>query len=162
MKNSTTLLSKTDIANLDIIIRTAHELGSANETSIGSLYSTIGDIFFENIIHLNLDEDINQLLYFARNIACEVLSNSSREKHFGNTCWEIDTRSPHPPFFLKLNGHNASSSEVRTKERTIAAMMHMFAWHLRRDPILERGANALLNYERKNGLWSEDEEIEQE
>jgi hypothetical protein len=154
------LPGKADVILLDELLQVTSACSTASTPSIEAFYSRIGDILLENIRRLEIDEDMDQLMCFARSMACETLSSEVRTKHFGASCWLPDPRENCPPYTLKINGRNSAASEVRDESRQKAAMVHLFATHLMRDPAMVSSAEALFAHEDKHGLWTEQDFVD--
>lgn len=157
MNNDRILPKREDIVDLAELMQAVTDCATADNTTIGTLYRSIGHLLLKNIRLLRIDEDIDQLLCFARSMACEMLSPTIQARHFGHSCWSADPREHCPPYAVKINGENRPSSEVREEERQVVAMVHLFAHHLMRDPDRVASARALLSHEEEHNLWTDND-----
>jgi hypothetical protein len=156
------LPAKADVTLLDELLAVTAACQVASAPEMDALYPRIGGILLENIRRLDIDEDMDQLMCFARSMACEMLSSEVRTKHFGASCWLPDPREHCPPYALKVNGRNNAASEVREETRQKVAMVHLFASHLMRDPALASCAQAIFAHEDKHGLWTKEDFVDRE
>ena len=152
-----TLIAPTrdDVIHLDELASAVNRCATAGSEEIGAIYWTIGELLLANVHHLNIDEDVQQLLSFARSMSCEMLTPEVRAKNFGASCWSVDRREHCPPYVLKIEGRNRPNSAIQDRNRQMVEMVHLFALHLLRDHVQVASGQALLSYESANGLWSE-------
>lgn len=101
MKLETVEIGREDIHGLDELKKLVLECSSLDRDRTSSQIEAIGNILRNNALRLGLEEDPDQLAYFARSIACEMLSPEVRSKGFVGGCWSAASFSNHPPFYRK-------------------------------------------------------------
>lgn len=109
-------------------------------------FARIGEILYSNALRLQLDEDSDHLLLFARSIAGEVMSTEAAQLFWeGASCWDQSPGFDFPPFIKKGSGARLSVAGVLAAERTQQLMAAMFLWVLRTDPDLQEQAQLILD-----------------
>jgi hypothetical protein len=149
--------TRNDVSHLEELASAVNRCATARNEEIGAIYWAIGRLLLENVHRLNIDEDVQQLLFFARSMSCEMLTPEVRAKNFGASCWSVDRRENCPPYVQKIEGRNRPTSAIQDQNRQMVEMVHLFAMHLLRDPARVASGQALLSYEFENGPWSEDD-----
>ncbi|MDQ1834581.1 hypothetical protein [Massilia scottii] len=119
-----------------------------SEEEIGVRYWRIGDILLANARIHDLDEDLMNLLCLSRCVACALLCEPMRTRHFHGKCWEFK-----PPY-TRHHGNNDSSSDVRPVETQKVAMVMNLLHFLRYDPVFVPGIKVLQAYHLRHDLWT--------
>jgi hypothetical protein len=162
MKRQPVTLTRADVQGIEQIAQAVLECAHLDEAGVGIRYALVGELLLNNVRRLELDEDIEHLFGFARSIACELLSPSVRAIHFRGSCWEPGAWDKFPPFYRKIGGRNAPSSDVRPVEKQKIGMAGLLAQHLKKDPGFAPGAHALLEYEETHGLWTPEDFVDRQ
>ncbi|MFZ6781225.1 hypothetical protein ACO0LD_30690 [Undibacterium sp. Ji83W] len=158
MTNTRTLSGK-DIQDLALIEQATMDSENLEGNDLKARLDFIGNILQENVVRLQLDEEINHLLTFARCTACETLAQTVREKHYSLGCWGAEPRRHYQPnFLLKINGMNRQSSIVYPLEKQKIGMAMIVLAHMKWDPRYSTGAKKLSHYIEENKLWTQEDE----
>ncbi|BBB68427.1 hypothetical protein UNDYM_4174 [Undibacterium sp. YM2] len=154
MTNTRTLSGK-DIHNLVLIEQATIDSEHLEGDTLRARLDLIGNIMQENVVRLQLDEEINHLLTFARCTGCETLSQAVKEKHYPSGCWGAEPRRHYQPnFLLKIEGKSRPSSIVYSLEKQKIGMAMIILAHMKWDPRYAKGAKKMLHYIDENNLWT--------
>ena len=157
MSRPTIVLSGKDIQGLtEIAVAVLECEALSDQEEVAKRYALIGRTLQENVKRLGLNEEINQLLEFARNVGCELQSPDTRACENPSGCWAPQPRRHFTDtYFLQVNGSNDPSSCVKSPEKQQIGMTMVVLHHLERDSSLSLGAKKLLRYHEAQHSWTE-------
>jgi hypothetical protein len=144
----TIILTRQDILHLDEIAILIFEC--EKNVDIDKIYQRLGNLIWDNVEKLNLDEDIMNISRFAVGLALELsefLIKRERGSH-----WEWH------PVEQKVNNQSRDNADVRSKEKQIAGMIDVLIFQLKNDELFRASVNVLKDYQDKHQLWTQDDE----
>lgn len=159
MNTNVLQLTGKDVEGLALLSSGVLECAEAANAKLKKMHDLICKILVDNVRRLELDEDIFHLCCFARSVACELMTNAARSKHFPVSCWQSRPWVKSPPFFSKIDGKSSPDSEIREGDAQGVAMANTLFTILLNDPYFASGAEKLLAYQQSEGLWTDDDEV---
>ncbi|MFZ6643964.1 hypothetical protein ACO0LL_29890 [Undibacterium sp. TC4M20W] len=109
-------------------------------------FESVADILLANVSKLDLHEDEEHLSAFARCIACEIISNEARLRHYGGACWKPSAYRNFPPFYKKSEEPIFPWSKKLSRDEQGLILASMLTYALKDDPKFEADALAMLLY----------------
>lgn len=139
-------ISRAQLDGLDLLAELLASDQLLEAASLQASFARIGEVLYSNALRLQLDEDSDHLILFARSVAGEVMSTEAAQLFWeGASCWHHSPGFDFPPFIKKGSGARLSVAGVLATERTQQLMAAMFLWVLRTDPDLQEQAQLILD-----------------
>jgi len=153
---SKVILCGQDVFDIPAIATFLRECHDADASLIGKVHATLGDMLADRADRLRLDEDLVNLIGFAKCVGVEIVRRSGGNNSVIKDAWRGNV------FIVKEDGSNSKDSDVRSKEKQKIAMLFAFANALQFGVDLKEVAHCLLRFQEENNLWKEEDYLDWE
>ncbi len=147
-------LHSKDVADFQRISSFVESCVNAPLGKTEAFYKTLGGMLLDSATDLELDEDISNLIAFAKCLAIEIVARTERTRSVNE--WE------HNYFDVKAHGKNSPRSDIRNSEKQKIAMLGTFSFHLAKSAKFKALSSQFLAHEQEHNLWTEADYIQKE